>query len=112
MLDKFWRDVIALRRHQMERHFMKTFEGIRISVQYQVSVTIASDIYTLALRKNTHKNEKSRGVRFLGHTCQSLFCPTLCDILSLHRKVLSILRLRIWLAGQSFIGRLVKVWTV
>ena len=48
--DKDWRDVTALRRHQKQRNVTVIREGIRVSVQYRVSVPISCDIGTLAPR--------------------------------------------------------------
>ena len=39
MRDQFCRDVIALGRHQQQRHVTVTLEGIRVSVQYHVNMS-------------------------------------------------------------------------
>ena len=44
-----WLEIIVLRRHQKQRHETVTFKGIRVSVQYKVSVLISNDIWWLAL---------------------------------------------------------------
>ena len=45
MRDKFWCDVIKPRCHQKQHHATVTFEGIQISVQYQVNLqSLSSDI--------------------------------------------------------------------
>ena len=47
MCDKFWHGIISLTRHQKQHHVMVTFEGIQVSVQYELSEPILSDIYIL-----------------------------------------------------------------
>ena len=44
--DKVWRDVTALRHHQKQRNVTVIKEGIRVSVQYRVSVPISCDFIT------------------------------------------------------------------
>ena len=44
MRNNFWRDVTAPICHQKQCYVTVTFEGIRVSLQYQVSLLIPIDV--------------------------------------------------------------------
>ena len=51
---KFLHDVIYIRRHLEQSRVKATCDGVRVSVRYQVSVPISSDIGTLVPRLLSH----------------------------------------------------------